>query len=112
MKKSILVGTAALLISITSFAGSNLSEREYRDTVKINYTLPAHPDGVMMTEGTMKLVKDEVVTAMVVDITMLNGTIVSVDGTIVTKDKTQTMMKEGQHMDMNGVITEMKVKDK
>lgn len=108
MKKSILVGSAALLISIGSFAQSNLPVKTTRDTV-INYpSIKAHPDGVMMTDGTMKLVKNEVVTPMDVEITMNNGTTVSVSGAIVYKDKTKSMMKEGQHMDMNGVITDMK----
>jgi hypothetical protein len=108
MKKSILVGSAALLISMASFAQNDLAGKDLRDTVKIENTVQSHPDGVMMTEGTMKLVKNEVVTPMEAEITMSNGTTVSVDGTIITKDKTQTKMKEGQHMDMNGVITEMK----
>jgi hypothetical protein len=112
MKKSMLVSTAAILISVASFAQSDFTSKNSRDTLKTSQTVKAYPDGVMMTEGTMKLVKNEVVTPLDAEITMSNGTKVSVSGTIIYKNKTQSMMKEGQHMDMNGVLTETKDLDK
>jgi hypothetical protein len=108
MKKSILVGSAAILISMASLAQINEPGLNRMDTVKIDHPQQTHPDGVMMTDATMKLVKEGKVTPMTEEITMSNGTTVLVDGTIVLQDKTRTTLKEGQHMDMNGAITEIK----
>jgi hypothetical protein len=89
MKKSILVSAAALLISAASFAQSDLVRKNPQDTVIVEGNQNKHTDGVMMTEGTMKLVRNEVISTMVAEITMNNGTVVSVDGTYVKADQNE-----------------------
>jgi len=108
MKKSILLGSVFILVFMASFPQAQALRRDHQKSAVIAVSQQVHPDGVMMTGGTMKLVKDGVITAMETEITMSNGTSVLVDGTIIKKDKTRMMMQDGQHIDMAGVITEMK----
>lgn len=107
MKKLILAGSA-ILISLTSFVNIDSSIPNQENSVQLSVAQQTHADGVMMKDGTMKLIKSGKVTPMTEEITMSNGTSVLTDGTIIKKDKTRMMMQEGQHMDMAGIITVMK----
>ncbi len=79
--------------------------------IKNNQNKPvdkSHPDGVIMQNGKMMLVKDGKMTGLDHDMTMNNGTKVMSDGTCINKDGSKMMMKEGQRMDMSGNIVPIK----
>ena len=64
-------------------------------------------DGVVMQNGKMMMMKaGKPMEPMTQDITMSDGTVVTVDGTVKRKDGTQTRMTNGQMMMMDGKIME------
>jgi hypothetical protein len=67
----------------------------------------SHADGVMMQNGKMMQVKNGQLTSLDQDLTLTNGTKVKSDGTCVKKDGTKMTLKEGQHLDMSGKVTNM-----
>jgi hypothetical protein len=78
-----------------------------------NIPVKSHPDGVTMQDGKMMKVKKGEMTVLDADITMSNGTKITKDGTCIDKDGTKMTMKEGQHIDMSGNATPLKLrKDK
>ena len=105
MKKLIFV-CAALALSFGSFAQSDTSK-----LVIINYDTTYHDqidmskvDGCMMKEGKMMMIKDSVMSAMTMPMTMENGTKVMTDGLCVLENGTEIQMKEGDHIDKAGVL--------
>lgn len=63
----------------------------------------ADSDGVMMHDGKMMMMKRGKPTGPMENaMTMSNGTTVMVDGTVRTKDGSETHIKEGQMMMMDG----------
>jgi len=121
MKKLILV-FVAIAITAGAYAqdGSTnrkMSPQDLNNTQKQNLQNnpvdKSHPDGVMMQNGKMMMVKNGQMTSLDHDMTMSNGTKIKSDGTCIKKDGTKKMMKEGQHMDMSGNMIPMKTnKDK
>lgn len=116
MKKLILV-SAAILFSIGSFAQADAAKRKMDHDKKANKsdnsmnhrtTDKSHPDGVMMQDGKMMMVKNGKMTMLDKDVTMDNGTKVMSNGTCVKKDGSKMMMKEGEHIDMSGKMNHMK----
>ncbi|MCA1758788.1 MAG: hypothetical protein LC658_03380, partial [Bacteroidales bacterium] len=72
-----------------------------------------HPDGVLMQNGKVMVVKNGKKKTLDQDMTMNNGTKIMCDGNYIKEDGTKTMMKEGEHMDMEGKMNPMKTnKDK
>src|SRR5665647_1828043 len=121
MKKLILVFIAiAITAGAYAQAGSTnrkMSPQDLNNTQKQNLQNnpvdKPHPDGVMMQNGKMMMVKNGQMTSLDHDMTMSNGTKIKSDGTCIKKDGTKKMMKEGQHMDMSGNMIPMKTnKDK
>lgn len=104
MKKVIFV-FSALAFSVAAFAQS--------DTV-INKTQPvlidsvqqdmSKVDGIMMTDGKMIIIKDSVSSPMIKQIIMGNGTKVNMDGMCFKMNGEKMKMKEGDHMDMRGIL--------
>ena len=121
MKKLILV-FVAIAITAGAYAqdGSTnrkMSPQDLNNTQKQNLQNnpvdKPNPDGVMMQNGKMMMVKNGQMTSLDHDMTMSNGTKIKSDGTCIKKDGTKKMMKEGQHMDMSGNMIPMKTnKDK
>lgn len=70
----------------------------------------SHPDGVMMKNGKMMMVKNGQFTALDHEMIMKNGTKVMADGTCTKKDGTKMLMKDGEHLDMSGNLTPSKAK--
>ena len=68
----------------------------------------SHPDGVMMQDGKMIIVKDGRMVTLKNDMTMDNGMIVMSNGSYMKKGGTKMMFKEGEHMDMSGKMIPMK----
>jgi hypothetical protein len=105
MKKLIFV-CAALALSFGSFAQSDTSkliiinhDATYQDQIDMSKV-----DGCMMKEGKMLMIKDSVLSPMTVPMTMKNGTKVMIDGLCVLENGTELRMKEGDHIDMAGVL--------
>jgi len=82
MRKYLILGLAVLL-SFGLFAQEN-------------------PDGVMMKDGKMVVIKNGKITMMGRDITFSNGSKVMNDGTLVQSDGSKKMMQEGEYRDMSG----------
>ncbi len=61
-------------------------------------------DGIIMQDGKMCMVKDNIVTPLNQEITLNNGTRVMVDGSYSTKDGKKKTLQEGEHLDMMGKI--------
>jgi hypothetical protein len=61
-------------------------------------------DGVMMKENKMMMMKDGKTMPMDSDVTLSDGTKVMKDGTVMKKDGTKMMMKNGDAMDMSGMM--------
>lgn len=62
-------------------------------------------DGVMMMDGTVMMMKDGKAMPMDKDMTMSDGSKVMMDGTVMKKDGSKMMMKNGESMDMSGMMT-------
>lgn len=105
MKKLIFV-CSALALSFVSFAQPDTSKLTI-----INREIPTHDqidmskvDGCMMKEGKMVVIKDSVMAPMLVEMTMSNGTKVMTDGLCRKENGTEILMKEGDHIDMAGIL--------
>ena len=61
-------------------------------------------DGVMMKDGKMMVAKDGKSMPMTTEMTMSDGTKVMKDGTVMKKDGTKMTMKNGDTMDMSGMM--------
>ena len=117
MKKLILV-FAAIVIAAGVFAQADSTKRKMsppdmnntqNKILQNNPVDKSHADGVMMQNGKMKMVKNGQTTSIDQDLILSNGTKIMSDGTCVTKEGTKMTMKEGQHMDMSGNLTSMKI---
>lgn len=82
---------------------------DHNQGVQNNYDDKSHPDGVVMQNGKMMMVKKGQMTIMDHDMTMSNGTKVMSDGNYIEKNGTKNMMKEGQHIDTSGNLTTVKI---
>ena len=67
-------------------------------------TMAMPQSGVCMHNGKMMAIKDGKMMPMDKSMKMKNGTTVMADGSYTTKDGKKMMMKEGQAMDMNGMV--------
>lgn len=115
MKK--LIGVfVAIAITAGAFAqaGSTTGTTSPQELkIKQNQNMKNNPgdklnaDGVLMQNGKMMQVKNGLLKSLDYDLTLTNGTKVKSDGTCVKKDGTKMTMKEGQHMDMSGKVTNM-----
>ena len=115
MKKLILV-FAAVAISAGAYAqvdstNSKTSPQDLNNSKNQNtqtysaYDL--HPDGVLMKDGKLMVVKNGKKTTLDQDMSMSNGTKIKTDGNYTKKDGSTMRLKEGEHMDMEGNINLM-----
>ncbi len=84
--------------------------KENRDSKMPQNKVKSHPDGYMLQNGKMIMVKDGAMKMMEKDVTLKNGTIIMSNGYFMKKDGTKMMMKEGQHIDLFGKMIPMKSK--
>jgi hypothetical protein len=84
----------------------------YQDTTKQNKIVKNHPNGVMMEDGRMWLIKDNNFSLLEETTTMKNGTVVMKNGSYIKKNGAKMMFNEGEHMDMNGKLIPMKGESK
>ena len=61
-------------------------------------------DGVMMKDDKVMVMKDGKTMAMDKDMMLSDGTKVMTDGTVMKKDGSKMMMKNGDSMDMSGMM--------
>ncbi len=119
MKNLILVFTA-MLFSLNVFAQSDSTKikkthkrvvTHKRVTTKTYPTHKAkHPDGVMLVDGKTMMIKEGKMTKLESDIYLNNGTKVTPEGMCVDKTGTTMMLKEGDHLDMEGNMIMMRKK--
>jgi hypothetical protein len=118
MKKVILL-FAAIAITAGAYAqtdstNTKLNSRDMNNNemhhMQHSPVHESHPDGVMMKNGKMMMVKDGQFTVLDHEMTMSNGTTVMADGTWTKKDGTKMKMNEGEHIDMDGKLISMEAK--
>jgi len=63
------------------------------------------PDGFIMKNGKTVKVKDGKFFILKNDITLSDGTIVKTNGSFKSADGTETDLKDGDHLDLNGKLT-------
>jgi len=74
---------------------------------KTAFAMPM-PDGAMMKEGKMLMIKDGKSTEMVKEMTTADGTKVMKDGSVMTKDGHKSKLKDDEMMDTDGHMLKMK----
>ena len=102
MKKLMVIVSAVLLSSLMSYAQD--SQTDYSK----NQATPAtdHPmmkDGVKMKDGKVWLMKDGNKTEVLTEVN-LGTTKVDSKGNVTFKDGTKTILKEGDHVRMDGTV--------
>ena len=121
MKNSILVFTAMLLsLNVLAETDSTKVKKMHkrvvthkRVTTKSYSThKAAHPDGVMLVDGKTMMIKEGKMAKIESDVYLNNGTKVTPEGMCVDKTGTTMMLKEGEHLDMEGNMVMMKKKRK
>ncbi|HNV31072.1 MAG TPA: hypothetical protein PKJ83_18125 [Cyclobacteriaceae bacterium] len=104
MKKVIFV-FSVLAFSVAAFAQSdtviNKTQPILIDSVQQDMT---KVDGCMMMNGKMIMIKDSVSSPMKKQMIMGNGTKVNMDGMCFKMNGEKMKMKEGDHMDMRGMM--------
>ena len=78
------------------------------DSLKKHNSLEKLGDGIMMKSGKMWIVKNNQFYVLERTLTLNDEIKVSQDGTYTKKDGTSMTFKEGESMDMNGIITQIK----
>ncbi len=86
-------------------------DNNQKPTVQDRAVDKSHPDGVMMQNGKMVIVKNGKMTVLDYDMTLGNGTKIMSNGNYVKKDGTKMTLREGEHMDMSGNMIPMKPKN-
>ncbi len=108
--KKIFLSIATIIITFGAYAQS-VSESTYGTERKSDnkyYSGSENrnpPDGYMIQNGTMVMVKNGEITQVETDTILDNGTVIMSDGHYMKKDESKVMLKEGEHMDMSGKIT-------
>lgn len=64
----------------------------------------ASSDGYMVQGGTVMVTKDGKTSPMDSDTTLSDGTKIMKDGTVVRKDGSKSKMKDGERIDMSGMM--------
>jgi hypothetical protein len=105
--KKIISTITAIIITLGAYAQSESSVTASPDTTKRQQSSVAHPDGYMLLSGIMMTVKDQKMTILKRDTSLVNGTLIMANGNYIKKGGTKLMFKEGEHMDLNGNLIQM-----
>lgn len=105
--KNLLMLIIALALSTTAFSQAKMGEK-----MKMNHKMDMKRDHIMMKDGQMKMMKNGEEIPMDKEMTMQNGTKVMADGMYTNKDGATMTMKNGDMMDMEGMISKMPLKGK
>ncbi len=98
IKRLLIITLALLTITI---AGTH---HAHTHQVKKAQPIPV-ADGIKMQKGTMIVYKNGKASAMTSEIVLTDGSRVMMDGTVIRQSGTKLRLKEGDHIDMNGKIT-------
>ncbi|TVR37778.1 MAG: hypothetical protein EA392_11850 [Cryomorphaceae bacterium] len=98
-----LIGTSAIAqIEILERPGLSDSERFY----STNHLAQSEiRDGFIVEDGKMLIIENRTSLALKRETTLDNGTVVSVNGNYTVKGEKPVMLKEDEHLDMDGVLT-------
>lgn len=89
--------------TLTNQPNSNLQNTDDKSK-NLESTDKSFPDGIMMTNGKVTMMKKGKMSIIEKEIIMSNGTKVMRNGTVMKRDGSITIMKDGEHMDMNGKL--------
>lgn len=106
--KNIILSIATIFITIGAYAQSESKSRLENQSQKQYYSGSENrnpPDGFMLYNGNLVMVKNGEFTQVENDTTLSNGTVIMSDGHYKEKNESKAMFKEGEHMDMSGKIT-------
>ncbi|MES2795905.1 MAG: DUF6799 domain-containing protein [Bacteroidota bacterium] len=101
---------AAMLLTNGTYAQGNSQKNKVAYKKNAQKMKGAHPDGVMMKNGKMMLTMNGKTTLMVNEVTLSNGTRVMANGHCMMRDGSTLMLKNGDHMNMDGNLVPMKMK--
>lgn len=87
---------------------NNQDTSQTTDSLMKHRSLEKLGDGVMMKSGKMWIEENNQLSALDRTITLNNQTKVMQDGSYIKRDGTKMKFKEGESMDMNGIITQIK----
>lgn len=113
VKNNTLMWAVVIALAIGFLGGYFIARTKYKAQISIISsmvaekaaevdTLKASNNRIIMVNGEMMVEKDGDITKMDKDLELSNGTKVSIDGTVEKKDGTNTMMRDGDSMMMNG----------
>ncbi len=115
--KNMLLAMMIFLISSVTYAQMNQQNNSQNQNVKNkspqsksysqNSDVHNKPDGYMMHNGSMVKIVNGKITPMEEDVTLSNGTMIMKNGSCMKKNGNQTMLKEGEHIDMTGKMIPM-----
>jgi hypothetical protein len=99
-----LASITFLLLTLATFGTYHASIQQ---TQEMQIQQPSTPvaDGIKMLKGSMIVYKNGKASAMTTEMILSDGSRVMMDGTVVRKSGTKLRLKEGDHIDMNGKIT-------
>jgi len=99
MKKVLLL----MLLSATAVGASAQNDKGQLNTQKEqDSSKDKHPDGFMLKDGKMVVVKNGKIAPMEQEYTLSNGTRILQNGNYIKNDGTELHFREGDHMDMMG----------
>ena len=102
--KKMLLTIAAILLTCGAFAQTDTQSKTPDQTTK-PVKSHRHANGYIMKDGRMMQVKDGNLMLIEKDITLSNGTVIMADGNYMEKGKPKTILRDGEHVDMDGNVT-------
>ena len=97
-----LLPITVLLLLLATFGTYHASVQW---TEAVNQPSTPVSDGIKMQKGSMIVYKNGKASAMTSEMVLEDGSRVMMDGTVIRKSGTKLRLKEGDHIDMNGRIT-------
>ena len=110
--KKIFFTIAAIIITCGVFAQNDSVNKKVNPGKTTAQKQYRHPNGYMMKDGKLMMVKEGNMTLVQKDITLSNGTLIMSDGNYMEKGKSKMKLNDGDHIDMNGNMVPMKTKTK
>jgi hypothetical protein len=112
--RKLILSIFVIVTSLGAYAqdeSASLGNNDAAVSIKPDSSKYIHPDGYMMTDGFMMTVKNGVFAKMDKNVTLSNGTLVMSSGSYIKKGETKQTIKEGEHIDLNGIVTPMNSSD-
>lgn len=103
--KNVFSLLATLLCSISMMFGTVLPQHqeEHRpEQATVYSTRNTHPNGVMLVDGHVMMIRNMTITKLKRRVILRNGTRVSPNGMCTDRRGNKRMLRENEHLDMNG----------